>query len=208
VIIQSNYAPSAVPKTTNVGELISGVTHSLSALLERHGLSADAIAALRVHLDWIQYKTSFREPAILRRSVDRDGRPLPLTELAIDLRQIDPARLDEQLAVPVQQLKAGTDADAVDGRVYLDEFKPWRNSLLWPFNRLFWRKLDMWEKHANRGYEAALPSGGSDSTNPDAVASRPRVAPPAAVRDLRDGAGRRLRCARAPLARQVQVGRR
>ncbi len=167
MIIQSNYAPSAVPKTTNVGELISHVTQALTGLLESHELGADATAALRVHLDWIQYKTSFREPAILRRSVDRDGRPLPLTELAIDLRQIDPARLDEQLAGAVRQLKA--DGDPADGRVYIDEFKPWRNSLIWPFNRLFWRKLDMWEKHANRGYEAALPSGGSDSTNADAV---------------------------------------
>ena len=167
MIIQSNYAPSAVPKTTNVGELISDVTRALTGLLDSHQLDAGTIAALRVHLDWIQYKTNFREPVILRRSVDRDGRPLPLTELAIDLRQIDPAQLDEQLAGAVRQLKA--DGDAPAGRVYLDEFKPWRNSLIWPFNRLFWRKLDMWEKHAHRGYEAALPSGGSDSTNTDAV---------------------------------------
>ena len=170
MIIQSNYAPSAVPKGTDVAGLVSRVTQSLNGLFETHELSADARAALRVHLDWIQYKTSFREPIIVRRSVDRDGQRLPLTEIAIDLRRLDVSRLDAQLDAAVRELKDELPEPAAHpDRVYLDEFKPWRSSLIWPFNRLFWRKLDMWEKHANRGYEAALPSGGSDSTNADAV---------------------------------------
>lgn len=168
MIIQSNYAPSSVPKNVNAADLVSRVTKSLTALLESHELNAEATATLRVHLDWVQYKTSFREPAMLRSAVDRDGTAQPLTEISVDLRQIDPARVDEQLAPVVAQLKAGTATDLAD-RFYLDSFKPWRDSLIWPFNRLFWRKLDMWEKHAHRGYEASLPSGGSDSTNPDSV---------------------------------------
>jgi hypothetical protein len=166
VIIQSNYAPSAVPKNLDAAELVRSVTDALGEQLGRQQIDAATVAALRVHLDWIQYKTSFREPAIIRRLLDRFGNELPIVELAVDLRQIDPARAGEQLAPAVRQLAA---AGPDDGRVYLDDFKPWRDSLLWPFNRLFWRKLDMWEKHAHRGYEAALPSGGSDSTNPEAV---------------------------------------
>jgi len=167
VIIQRNFAPSSVPKSVDVADLVSRITKSLTGLLESHELNADAHASLRVHLDWIQYKTNFREPVMVRRALDRDGALRPLTEISIDLRQIDPARVDEQLAVAAAHLEAGP----VDppGRFYVDTFKPWRDSLIWPFNRLFWRKLDMWEKHANRGYEAALPSGGSDSTNPDAI---------------------------------------
>ena len=167
MIIQSNYAPSSIPKAVDAADLVSRVTKSLTGLLESHARSPDVIASLRVHLDWIQYKTNFREPVIVRRAVDRNGTILPLTEISIDLRQIDPAQIDAQLAVAAEHLQAGP----VDspGRFYLDTFTPWRDSLIWPFNRLFWRKLDMWEKHAHRGYEEALPSGGSDSTNPDSI---------------------------------------
>jgi hypothetical protein len=41
--------------------------------------------------------------------------------------------------------------------------------MIWPFNRLFWQRLAAWEAAANRGFEAALPSGGSDANHPDAV---------------------------------------
>jgi hypothetical protein len=162
-----------VPKDTDVAELISTITGSLTSLLESHGLAQDAATTPRVHLDWLQYKTNFRDPVMVRRAVDLRDQLLPLSEIAIDLRQIasqsDPATLQEQLAAAVTRLAAGLDADGDEGRFYLDSFKPWRNSVIWPFNRLFWRKLDMWEKHAHRGYEAALPSGGSDSTNAEAV---------------------------------------
>ena len=49
------------------------------------------------HLDWVQYKTSFRDPVMVRRAVDRDERLLPLAEIAIDLRHAESARLPEQL---------------------------------------------------------------------------------------------------------------
>lgn len=169
MIIQSNYAPSAVPKDTDVAGLISTITGSLTSLLESHGLATDDATAPRVHLDWLQYKTNFRDPVMVRRAVDLRDQLLPLSEIAIDLRQVDRATLQEQLAAAVTRLAAGFDADGDHGRFYLDGFKPWRSSVIWPFNRLFWRKLDMWEKHAHRGYEAALPSGGSDSTNAEAV---------------------------------------
>jgi hypothetical protein len=162
-----------VPKDTDVAELISTITGSLTSLLDAHGLAQGGATVPRVHLDWLQYKTNFRDPVMVRRAVDLRDQLLPLSEIAIDLRQIasqiDPATLHEQLAAAVARLAPGSDADGDSGRFYLDGFKPWRNSVIWPFNRLFWRKLDMWEKHAHRGYEAALPSGGSDSTNAEAV---------------------------------------
>jgi hypothetical protein len=87
VIIQRNYTPSALPKGTDITELTSRVTAPLTVLLEESGLDAETAAALRIHLDWIQYKTSFRDPVMVRRSVDHLGEPLPLSEVSIDLRR-------------------------------------------------------------------------------------------------------------------------
>ena len=54
--------------------------------------------ALRVHLDWIQYRANFREPVSVRRATDESGRPLTLAELAVDLRRADPATWATTLA--------------------------------------------------------------------------------------------------------------
>jgi hypothetical protein len=166
VIIQRNYTPSALPKGTDITELTSRVTAPLTVLLEESGLDTETAAALRIHLDWIQYKTSFRDPVMVRRAVDHQGQPLPLCEVSIDLRQVDP-RLTEHLGQAVRTLRdtAGTPA----GTLVLGEFAPWRDSIIWGFNRLFWQRLAAWEDHAKRGFEAALPSGGSDANHHDAV---------------------------------------
>ena len=54
--------------------------------------------------------------------------------------------------------------------MYLDDFRPYRDCMIWDFNRLFWRNLADWEAASGRGFEAALPSGQSDANRPDAVA--------------------------------------
>ena len=97
MIIQRNYTPSALPKGTDVAALTDGVTASFKVLLEESGLDAETSAALRIHLDWVQYKTCFRDPVIIRRAVDQQEQQLPLSEIAIDLRQVDPAKLTDQI---------------------------------------------------------------------------------------------------------------
>ena len=169
VIIQSNYAPSALPKGTNVAELTSRVTASATALADRCALDPETAAALRVQLDWVHYKTSFRDAVMVRRTVDHQERLRPLAEIAVDLRQIDPQRLPDQLAAAMHVLCNGLRPEH-DGRVVLERFAPWRDSIIWGFNRLFWRRLGDWEAAMKRGYENALPSGGSDANHPDAVA--------------------------------------
>ncbi len=168
MIIQPNYAPSALPKGTDIAELTGRVVGPLTVLLEESGVDAETISALRVQLDWVQYKTSFRDPVIVRRAVDQQERLLPLAEIAVDLRQVDPARLTPQLSAAVRSLTADPPDDA-DGPFVLDTFRPWRESIIWPFNRLFWQRLATWEAASKRGFEAALPSGGSDANHPDAV---------------------------------------
>jgi hypothetical protein len=171
VIIQRNYTPSALPKGTDITELTSRVTAPLTMLLEEGGLENDAAAALRIHLDWLQYKTCFRDPVMVRRAVDQHERLLPLSEISIDLRQVDPPSLTRHLTEAVSALRNGTSGDHADSGApfIVDGFKPWRDSVIWDFNRLFWRRLADWEAYAHRGFEAALPSGGSDANHPQAV---------------------------------------
>ena len=98
----------------------------------------------------------------------RRGRPLPLAEIAIDLRQTDAARLQADLARAVKSLGAGAEPN-IEDHLYLDEFRPYRDCLMWSFNRLFWRHLGDWEAASGKGFEAALPGGSSDANHPQAV---------------------------------------
>jgi hypothetical protein len=168
VIIHRNFLPSALPKGTDVAELTSRVMGPLASVIEQSGIEQDDAMALRVHLDWLQYKSSFREPVVARRAVDRDEQPMPLSEISIDLRRFDAAAFPEQLAAAVRTLQR-VPPPPETAPLFLDTFRPWRESIIWPFNRLFWQQLADWEAYAKRGFEAALPSGGSDANHPDAV---------------------------------------
>jgi hypothetical protein len=136
-------------------------------LVENDGIDPRLLASLRVHLDWLQYSANFREPLVVRRTIDGLGRPLPLAEIAIDLRQADPDRLVEGLAGALKTIGSSDDRD---GRVVLDDFRPLRESLIWRFNHLFWERVGEWESASGRGFEAALPGGKSDANDPQAVA--------------------------------------
>lgn len=149
-------------------ELASLVTGSLLSMVEDGVLDARLAPSLRIHLDWIQYKTNFRDPVIVRRTTNPQGQILPLAEIAIDLRQADAARLPDDLARAVRSIGAGPESSGYN-HLYLDEFKPYRDCLIWAFNRLFWRHLGDWEARSGKGFEAALPGGTSDANHPQAV---------------------------------------
>jgi hypothetical protein len=173
VIVHINHiSPSKKPtggQGSQQSELAGLVTGSMMSLIEDGVLDARLAPSLRVHLDWIQYKTNFRDPVIVRRTVDSQGRSLPLAEIAIDLRQADRSRLPADLAHAVMSLGAGAQTN-VDNHVYLSDFRPFRDCLIWDFNRLFWRHLGDWEAASGKGFEAALPGGSSDANHPQAVA--------------------------------------
>jgi hypothetical protein len=153
-------------KKSQLGELTSLVAGSLVDLVESGQLDSRIAPSLRVHLDWIQYKTNFRDPVIVRRTTDATGRSLPLAEVAIDLRQCQAEMLPRQLADAARLVSPNS---AGDGRFYLTEYRPFRDCIIWDFNRLFWRHLGEWEAASGRGFEAALPSGSSDANRPEAV---------------------------------------
>ena len=85
-------------------ELASLVTGSLMSMVEEGVLDAHLAPSLRIHLDWIQYKTNFRDPVIVRRTTNPQGQILPLAEIAIDLRQANATSLPDELAQAVREL--------------------------------------------------------------------------------------------------------
>jgi len=170
VIVHINHisqSKSKAGKKSQLGELASLVTGSLVDLVEGGQLDPRIAPSLRIHLDWIQYKTNFRDPVIVRRTTDAQGKALSLAEIAIDLRQCQAADLPQQLERAIRSVSPN--ATGNDGRMYLDEYRPYRECLIWDFNRLFWRHLGEWESASGRGFEAALPGGQSDANRSDAV---------------------------------------
>ena len=162
MILHINYLPHARSAAA------SGLVATLLAFLEEGRVDPGLLAYLRVHLDWIQYRHNFREPVILRRATTGRGEPLPLTEVALDVRQAQPETLREDLARVLRALDPEAQQD--EDRVALDGFGPIRSNVVWAFNRLFWQHLAAWEEATGRGYEEALPGGRSDANHPGAVA--------------------------------------
>ena len=160
---------SKTGKKSQLGELASLVTGSLVDLVEGGQLDARIAPSLRIHLDWIQYKTNFRDPVIVRRTTDSHGKALALAEVAIDLRQANAADLPMQLERAIKSVNPNGVTD--DGRFYLDEYRPYRDCMIWQFNSLFWSHLAEWEAASGRGFEAALPSGQSDGNRYESVIS-------------------------------------
>ena len=147
--------------------LASSVVSTLVSLAGDGKIQPRVLENLNVHLDWVQYKTNFREAVTLRRATKGEG-VLPWIEVGVDLRQVREATLKEEFVSALQ--------DAVDisgasrKRVYLEQFIPMRSCLIWRFNHLFWQNLPLWEAASGRGYEQALPGGKSDANHPEAVA--------------------------------------
>ena len=147
-------------------ESTSGVVSTLLSLLEAGEIDPNTLGHLNVHIDWVQYKSNFREPVSIRRVV-RDDEFLPLADIAVDLRQIQPETLRTSLSQALNG--AGPDALETPLRFYLEPFTPMRSSIVWTFNSIFWKYLPIWEQTSGKGYEQALPGGHSDGHNVQAI---------------------------------------
>jgi hypothetical protein len=158
----------------SLSDLTSLLTGSLVKLIEDRALDARLLSSLHVHLDWLQYKTNFRDRIVVRRAVDAVGQPIPLAEIAIDLRQADETTLPQDLADALHIASADSGVHDGDGRITLDQFSPFRESIIWRFNRLFWERVGEWEAASGKGFEAALPGGKSDANDERAVADTVR----------------------------------
>lgn len=149
-------------------DVTSYVMGTLPGVIDHVGLDPQAAAGLHVDLDWLPYRSNFRDPVIARRAIDAQGHPLAHGEIAIDLAQVDQARFEAQVTEALRSLRAGS-TNQDPAYVRLDqEFKPLRESVIWQFNRLFWQRLNEWQSASGRGSEA-VPGETSDANNPQSI---------------------------------------
>ena len=150
------------------GTAVSDATGPLLAVVGSSGLDTRTLEGLHLHLDWIQYRSNFREAVIVRRALDPGGRALAVAELAVDLRRAGEDGFHDALRGALSTITAEPVDD--DGSIHLEPWGPMRDGVIWRFNDLFWQRLSDWEAATGRGFEQALPSGRSDANHPDAVA--------------------------------------
>ena len=173
MIIHVNTLPGAGPLQKGWDARAREIVGVLLGMIGDGALDPRMLPALRVHLDWIQYRANFRDPVISRRATDARGAALPLAEVAIDLRRAEGPALREALARALAGMNPpppGAAAPEHDESAHLDAWAPLRDSIIWRFNRLFWQRVSDWEAASGRTFEAALPSGRSDANHPEAVA--------------------------------------
>jgi hypothetical protein len=163
MILQLNHL-QRIPAATTAHDVID----TLYSLLEEGHLDQNQFAHLRIHLDWIQYRQNFREAVVVTRSTNERGGYLPLTEVHVDTRQVVPGALRTELLRAM--LPASAEPALRPDRVVLEDFKSFRSSIAWEFNKLYWHRLSEWEQVTGRSYELALPGGKSDANHPTAVA--------------------------------------
>jgi len=145
------------PKATAATQAVIEVVY---AMVADGQLDKGRFARLQFELDWIQYKQNFREVVSATQGYSSYSEPPPIMDIHVDTRQVVPDRLRADLA------KALGPAE----RVFIEDFKSMRNSIVWEFNRFYWRHLLAWETATGQGYDQALPGGSSDGHNPLAIA--------------------------------------
>ncbi len=144
------------------------VIDALLTLLESGQLEAGQLARFRVQLDWIQYRSNFREAVISVPFGKCGGEPSAPLDLHINTRQMSRESLATEIVKAISGCR-GNRPEGVD-RIPLEDFCSFRSSIAWEFNRLYWHRLADWEHATGRGYEQALPGGKSDAHHPEAIA--------------------------------------
>jgi hypothetical protein len=144
----------------------SEVVTTVLSLLADGQIQPAQFARLQIHLDWLQYKQNFREAVTVMRPGGNEAEDAAPTEIRIDSRQLAPGSLRGLLQNAVHPAAS----DETGGRVYFEDFRSFRTSIVWEFNRLYWQRLKDWEKVTGKAYDQALPGGQSDGNQVQAVA--------------------------------------
>jgi hypothetical protein len=144
----------------------------LPALVE----AAEAVdldhSRLAAVLDWVQYRRNFRAPVMVR-PFEWPPRPIaelgdaPLAEIAIDVRRAKDLPYSQLVREIVDRLsKALGLMRDLHECIHLEDWVRPSKSVIWSFNRSYWRHLAAWDQTFQKDYAAALPGGVSDGTNP------------------------------------------
>ncbi|HEY3894986.1 MAG TPA: SAM-dependent methyltransferase [Pseudonocardiaceae bacterium] len=153
------------------------VTAALGPVLDALAEDSVDLSRVRVVCDWVQYRNNFRDVVDIRPILAAHGHDLPVApvalsavsedemEVAVDVRRSCDVPLKQLTQEMIRARSAGVDQT----RVHLEPWQATRTSLIWDFNALYWKALDLWEKATGRQYEQTLPGGESDARNRDAV---------------------------------------
>jgi hypothetical protein len=150
----------------------SEIVSTFLSLLEEGHLTAAQFARLQIYVDWLQYKQSFREPITVMQSAATESGESLRMEVRIDSRQVSPGCLRQLVQKAINP--SSSDAGSGQGRIYLEEFRSLRSSIVWDFNQLYWQRLKDWEQATGKSYERALPGGVSDGHHPQAISDSAR----------------------------------
>ena len=136
-------------------------------------------ARLGVVLDWVQYRRSFRDPVVVRRFLSNGAGPY--AQVALDMRRVRELDREALVAAIVGRLSPGNGE-----RLFLEDWVAPSKSVMWAFNRSYWRHLSAWDTTFEKDYSAALPGGVSDGTNPafwrERIEAFVKIPDPSAVR--------------------------
>jgi len=145
----------------------SEIVSTFLTLLEERHLDAAQFARLQIYMDWLQYKQNFREPITVMQSAPSERGESSRMEVRIDSRQVSPGCLRPMVMKAIRPSKQNAPID--QGRIYLEDFRSLRSSIVWEFNQLYWQRLKDWERATGKSYEKALPGGVSDGHHPQAI---------------------------------------
>jgi hypothetical protein len=163
LVIQLKLIGRADP--ADIGTLLPALTEAANRCDVDH-------TRLAATLEWVQYRKNFRAPVMVRpfRSTpeDTNGHDGPLAEIAIDARRAKDMTRDELVDLITDRLqKALGIIPDIHQCLHLESWVRPSKSVMWSFNRAYWRHLAAWDKTFQKDYAAALPGGVSDGTNPD-----------------------------------------
>ncbi len=161
MVIQLKLIGRADP--ADIGTLLPALTEAAARVDVDH-------TRLAATLEWVQYRKNFRAPVMVRpfrstlQDAQHDG---PLAEIAIDARRAKDMDRAELVSVITDRLqKALGIIPDVHECLHLESWVRPSKSVMWSFNRAYWRHLASWDETFQKDYAAALPGGVSDGTNP------------------------------------------
>jgi hypothetical protein len=163
LVIQLKLIGRADP--ADIGTLLPALTEAAT----RCDVDHTRIAAT---LEWVQYRKNFRAPVMVRpfqtTPQESNGHEGPLAEIAIDARRAKDMDRSELVDLISDRLaKALGIIPDVHECVHLESWVRPSKSVMWSFNRAYWRHLASWDETFEKDYAAALPGGVSDGTNPE-----------------------------------------
>jgi hypothetical protein len=159
VVIQLSCIGRAQP------EDLRGILPAIAEAAAIVGLDNSRLAAV---LDWVQYRRNFRAPVMVRPFGREPREQGPLAEIAIDVRRAKDMDYEVFVTDIVDRLRKalGVIPD-VHECIHLEDWVRPSKSVMWSFNRSYWRHLAAWDATFGNDYASALPGGVSDGTNRD-----------------------------------------